>query len=401
MRKNILIVLAFVGLTSITFAQDKKEEVKPEGYIFTSVKEIPVTSVKNQYRSSTCWSFSVNSFLEAELLRKGKGEHTLSPMFTVYQAFILKAEKYARMHGHTYFPVGGASNDVVDVWRNFGTIPESVYTGINYGEEKHNHKQIDKALDAFLASVINDDIKVLQPSWKTAFTGILNAYLGAPATEFTYNGKKYTPRTFADELGINPDDYIKLGSFTHHPFYSKFALEVPDNWNNGMMYNLPLDEFTKVVDNALSNGYTVAWGGDVSEKGFSWKYGVAIVPDESAQPDLGGTDRDKWESMSNKDRQAQLYKFEKPIKEMAITQELRQKGFDDYTTGDDHGMHLVGTAKDQNGTLYYKVKNSWDTDNIYKGFMYMSVPYFQYKTLDIMVHKDAIPTEIKQKLGIK
>ncbi|MEG1910265.1 MAG: C1 family peptidase [Bacteroidales bacterium] len=398
-------ILSFTSILILVFsvfqlnAQEvKKDSANKKVYEFSIIKELPVTSVKNQFRSGTCWSFSALSFLESELLRVGKGEFDLSEMFTVYHSYLAKGDKYVRYHGNTAFPTGGASNDVIYVWRTVGIVPDTVFAGLNYGEPKHNHSEMDRLLSDFLASVVKG--KELTPVWRNAYKGILDTYLGQAPTEFTYKGKKYTPRTYADELGLNPDDYIKITSFTHHPFYTSYIMDVSDNWNNGTAYNVPLDELQAIAENSIKQGYTMVWGGDVSEKGFSWKNGVAIIPDEE-NGDLKGTDRDKWESMSDKERKAEAYKFTKIVKEKEIDQVERQKGYDNYNSTDDHGMHLVGIVKDQNGTEYFKIKNSWDIDNPYQGYIYMSKPYFRSKTLDIMINKKALSAEMRKKLNVK
>lgn len=403
MKKITFMFVAFmlmIGLHATMFAQQTEKTEKAPAYSFTPVKENAYTPVKNQFRSGTCWSFSTVSFLESELLRTKNKTYNLADMFPVYHAYEDKADKYARYHGQCSFPTGGANIDVIYVLKNYGMAPEEAYTGLIYDEKKHDHAQLDNALGGYIKSVINDKTKKLNPSWKVGFTAILNAYLGVPPTDFTFEGKKYTPKSFANELGLNADNYVKISSFQYRPYYQKSVIEVPDNWLNGEAYNVPLKDFRQIIDYAIEQGYTIAWGGDVSEPGFSWKNGVAIVPDED-NLDLTGTDRDRLAGLSEKDRKSEAYKFEKPVKEKVITEEMRQKAYDDYSTTDDHGMHIVGTYKDQNGVMYYKTKNSWDVDNPYGGFIYMSSAYIDYKSLDIMVHKDALSKEMKQKLGIK
>lgn len=375
---------------------NKKEETKPV-YQFTEVKNIDNTSVKDQNRSGTCWSFSGMSFLESELLRMGKGEYNLSEMYPVYKCYLLKGDKYVRLHGKTELATGGASNDVIDVLKQFGAVPEEAFPGLNYGADAHDHSELDAVLTNFLKGVVSG--KKITTAWPTAYKAILNSYLGAEPENFTYKGVVYTPRTFANSLGLNPDDYIKFTSYTHHPFYTMYEMDVPDNWNHGMVYNVPLDEFQQIVEHAVNNGYSLVWGGDVSDQGFSWKKGVAIVP-ETETTDLSGTDRDKWETLSQAEKRKSAYSFERIVPEKKITQEERQKNYDNWSATDDHGMHLVGIAKDQNGNVYYKIKNSWNTDNPYKGYLYMSVPFFRANTLDIMLHKDAVPAAIKAKLGL-
>ena len=373
-----------------------KDEKKPV-YQFTEIVEVPNTSVKDQNRSGTCWSFSGISFLESEILRMGKGEYDFSDMYPVFKCYILKGDKYVRMHGRTELATGGASNDVADVLKNYGIVPEEAYPGLSYGVDAHDHSELDAVLTGFLSGVVKGGKPTT--AWRAAYKSILETYLGQDPETFTYNGKTYTPRSFADELGLDGNDYIKFTSFTHHPFYTQYEMDVPDNWNGGMVYNVPIDEFQRIVEEAVKNGYSLVWGGDVSDPGFSWRNGVAIMPDAETT-DLTGTDRDKWETLSQNEKRKNAYSFERIVPEKQISQEDRQKNYDSWAATDDHGMHLVGMAKDQNGNIYFKIKNSWNVDNPYKGYLYMSVPFFRSNTLDIMVHKDAVPADIKAKLGI-
>jgi len=400
MKKTVLgITLLMFMLLSLNVVS-QNDTIKKKGYEFTIVKELPVTSVKNQYRSGTCWSYSSISFLEAELLRMGKGEYDLSEMFNVWNTYKDKAKKYVRFHGSINFGGGGAFHDVLYVMENYGMVPEEVYNGNTIGEKGPVHGELDAVAKAYIDQIIKNKNRKLTPVWLQGFEGILNAYLGAYPDTFVYNGAEYTPKSFAQELGLKGEDYVEIGSYLHHPFYEKFILEVPDNWMMDRIYNVQLDELMNVIDNAIDNGYTVAWGADVSEKGFSWKKGVAIVPDEDVN-DMSGTEKEKWEKLTTRERQAALYKFDGPVKEKKITPELRQEGFDDYETTDDHGMHIVGIAKDQDGNKFYKVKNSWGTEGqIYDGYFYASEAFVRLKTIDIMVHKDAVPKSIKKKLGL-
>ena len=397
--KNILLTIGLV--LAVAFSAQAQKKDKKDGdksvYVFTDIKVNPNTIVKDQNRSGTCWSFSGTSFLESELLRMGKGEYDLSDMYPVYKCYLLKGDKYVRLHGKTELATGGASNDVADVLEEYGVVPEEVYTGLNYGADAHDHSELDKVLTNFLKGVV--DGRKLTTAWRPAYKAILNTYLGEDPETFTYGGKEYTPRSFADELGLDAKKFVKFSSYTHHPYYEEFEMDVPDNWNHGMVYNLPIDEFEQVVDAAIENGYTLVWGGDVSDPGFSWKNGVAIMPD-TENPDLSGTDRDKWETLSQSEKRKNAYSFERIVPEKKITQEDRQKNYDNWSATDDHGMHLVGMAKDQNGNVYYKIKNSWNVDNPYKGYLYMSKPYFRANTLDIMVNIDAVPAEIRAKLGL-
>lgn len=405
MKKNCVLIMLFAFLLSFnTNAQDKEKKAeKKEGYVFTTVKKIDVTSVKDQYRSGTCWSFSTTSFVEAELMRMGKGEYDLSDMYPVRESYSEKAEKYVRMHGKVNFSGGGAAHDVINVISNYGIIPEEAYSGLNYGTEKHVHGEIDAVLKAYVDAIIKNKNKKITPVWHNGFDAVLDSYFGEVPETFTYNDKEYTPKTFAEELDFNPDDYVELTSYTHHPFYEKFILEVPDNWSWDNVYNVPMDELMEVMDNSIEKGYTIAWGADVSEKGISFKNGVAVVP-EADTKNMTGTEKSKWEKLSKKEKEKQLYTFDKPGKEKVITQEMRQQGFDNWTTGDDHGMLITGIAKDQIGHMYYIVKNSWGPkvgDNDYNGYFYASKTYVKYKTMDILVHKDVIPKSLKKKLHIK
>lgn len=387
---------AFLTLLSLNMFSQTDSIV---GYKFTDLKEVKYTPVKNQSRSGTCWSFSGLAFFESELLRMGKPEFDLSEMFVVRSAYTKKAIKYVRFQGNLNFAGGGSFYDVVEAIRKYGILPEQAYPGLNYGEDLHVHGEFDAVTRAYVDAVIKNPNRKLSSAWHRGFQGILDAYMGPVPQNFSYQGKSHTPQSFFASLGINLDDYVYVTSFTHHPFYKKFILEVPDNWAFGDMYNLPLDEFMQIFDFAISNGYSVAWASDISEKGFAYKHGIAVVP-EANLVEMTDSEKAKWTELSQKEKDDMLYKFDKPGKEKTITQEIRQIAFDNYTTTDDHGMLIVGIAKDQNGNKYYKVKNSWGTNDKYKGFFYASEPFVRYKTLSILVHKNAIPKSISKKLGI-
>lgn len=382
-----------------TQAQDEKKEDE-KTYQFETTKEVPTTSVKDQYRSGTCWSFSGLSFLETELIRLGKGEFDLSEMFIVRKSYEEKAEKYVRMHGETNFGGGGAFIDVMHVYETYGICTEEAYKGLEYGTENHVHGELDNILKTFVDAVIENKNKELSTAWKKAYCGILDAYLGEIPESFKVNGETKTPKEFSNDLGLDMNDYVNITSYTHHPFYTEFPIEVQDNWMWADAWNLPMEEMMEVMDYAIDNGYSVAWGADVSEKGFSWTNGIAIVP-ATDRPDLDGLERDKWEKLSKREKAKQLYGFDKIVPEKEITQEMRQIDFDNYQTTDDHGMLIVGRATDQNGNKYFKVKNSWNVNNIYDGYFFASDAFVSYKTMNIIVHKDAIPKNIKKKLGIK
>lgn len=399
MKKKLSILL--ISLICLIYVRGFSQETKTEGYIFTPVKEIKHTPVKNQSSSSTCWIFSGLGFLEAELLRIGKPEVDLSEMYISRNTFTDKAVRYVRMQGTINFGGGGSYWDVIETIKKYGITPEEAYKGLNYGEENHVHGELDNAGKAYLDAIIKNPNRKLSTAWEKGFEGILDAYLGANPKTFTYNSKEYTPMTFAQSLGLNLDDYVFITSFSHHPFYKPFVLEVPDNWAAKEAFNLPIDEFAQIFDNAIDNGYTVAWAADISEKGFSYKNGVAVVPDVNLT-DMSETDKAKWTNLSGKEKDAQLYSFDKPCFEKTITQELRQESFDNYQTTDDHGMLIVGTAKDQNGKIYFKIKNSWGTaGSKYNGYFYASKAFVLYKTTSIMVNKNSIPKPIAAKLGIK
>lgn len=382
-----------LGVVHSVSAQD----VKQGGYHFTSIKEINTTSVKDQDRSSTCWSFSTLGLLESEILRLGNPAIDLSPMFVVRCIYSEKADRYARFQGSISISGGGSSADVIRAIRRYGIVPMEVYQGLRYGTDSHVHGELDAVAEAFIGAVVKNPNRKLSTAWKKGFDGILDAYLGDVSSSFTYRGKEYTPKSFAQSLGINVDDYVEITSFTHHPFYTRFIIEIPDNWAHDEVYNVPLSDLGDIVDYAVDNGYSIAWGSDVSDSGINWTEGVAIVPDLDSE-ELAGSDMAKWTAKKPKEKYAKA--FEKPGSEIAITQEMRQLAFDNYQTTDDHGMVIVGKAKDQNGNLYYKVKNSWGDDGRFNGYFYASKPFVLYKTITIMLHKDAIPQDIRAKLGI-
>jgi len=371
------------------------------GFTFTDIKLIKTTPVKDQNKSGTCWCFSGLSFYENEILRKTGKEMDLSEMFVVRHCYDDKADKYVRMYGTTNFAQGGSGLDVPYVWENYGIVPEDAYRGLNYGEEKHSHYEMAEALTSYLQSIVKKPGKRISTAWRKGFNGVLDAYLGELPETFTYEGKTYTPKSFAASLPININDYVAITSFTHHPFYKSFILEVADNWLSGQYYNVPLDEMKQIVDNALDNGYSINWAADVSEGGFKWKDGYAHIPKGKTEADMDGTELARWVKLSDKDREEEKYKTKGPVEEIEVTQELRQEMFDSQETTDDHGMVIIGKAVDQNGNHYYKVKNSWDTNQIYNGYFYVSEPYFLAKTVNIYVNKEAVPTTILNKLNLK
>lgn len=393
-------MLAAVAFAATAAAQAPEGGTQPEeGYIFTDGISIPTTSVKNQFRSGTCWCFSGLSFIENEIMRAGGPETDLSEMWIVRNIYFEKAVKYVRLHGSLNFAVGGASHDVINGIRNYGIVPEEVYPGLNYGTDKPHFNEIDAVLKAYVDAIITNPNHKLTTAWQAGLNAILDAYFGPMPEKFVYEGKEYTPQSYAASLPVNMDDYVSLTSFTHHPFYEKFIIEVPDNWAWESVWNVPLDEMMQVIDNALANGYSIEWATDVSERGFSRTKAIGIIPEADIES-MDDTEAARWGKLTAREKEDALYRFDKPGKEKLITQQMRQEAFDNYETTDDHGMVITGTATDQNGNRYYKVKNSWDTIPPYDGYYYFSRPFVEYKTMSVLVNKNAVPKALRKKLGI-
>lgn len=404
MKKALFAAAAFsLAFMSSAVAQEQPQEEKQEGYIFTTVKENPITSIKNQSRAGTCWCYSSLAFLESELLRMGKGEYDFSEMYLVYNTYMDRADATVRTHGDVSFSQGGSFYDVIYGMQKFGLIPEELMRpGVMYGDSLSNHNELSAVTESYVAAIAKSKLHSLQmgtdnaPLWKKGLEGIYDAYLGKRPETFEYKGKTYTPQSFYESTGLNNNDYISLTSYTHHPFYQPFVLEIQDNWRWGQSYNLPIDELMEVFDNAIMNGYTIAWGADVSENGFG-RTGVGTMPDmKKAQEDLTGSDMARWLKLTSSSDFANG-----PLPQKWCTQEERQRAYDNWETTDDHGMLIYGIAKDQKGTEYYMVKNSWGTIGTYKGIWYVSKAYARYKTMNIVVNKKALPKEIAKKLGIK
>lgn len=360
------IILISLLASTLSFAQ----------YQFEMLKEADCTSVKNQSNTGTCWSFATCSFLESELKRIGKGDLDLSEMFIVRNIYKDKAYNYVMRQGNAAFGQGSLSHDFVKTVAKHGVVPEEVYSGLIKGQTYHDHGEMETVLKGTLDGLVKR--RSISEKWEEAYDALLSAYIGGYPETFEYQGKSYTPRSFAMSLGLDPKNYISITSYTHHPFYEKFILEIPDNFSNGSYYNLPLEEMEAIVDNAIYQGYTIAWDGDVSEKGFSQNEGLAIVP---ANPNRANI-------------------FKRPGAEVQITQALRQETFESYATTDDHLMHIVGIVKDQRGEKYYKVKNSWGEKGKLDGYLYMSTSYFRLKTVGIMVNKDSVPEDIAKKMAL-
>ena len=369
-----------------------------DGYRFTTVVNQKVTPVKNQAATGTCWCFATTSFFEAELLRQGKGEYDLSEMYIVRQKYMNQLDDNYLRRGKGNISQGSLSPSWVTAFNQIGIVPEEAYTGINYDSPTHNHKELTTYMEAIAAEAIK--MRHRSPEYFELINSLFDIYMGKLPESFTYKGKQYTPKSFAASLDIHTDDYVMLTSFTHRPYYREFEIEVPDNWEHARMYNLPLDELMAAADHALRNGYTVLWDGDVSEKGFSFKNGVAINPETEQTEDLKDTDFARWNKMDAQERLAEAYKFAGPCPEVNVTPDIRQQGYEAFVTTDDHLMHLTGIATDQNGTRYYITKNSWGTArNDFGGYLNMSESYVRAKTIYIMVHKDALSKEMRQRIG--
>lgn len=394
MRNKLILFGLILFISGPAFSQvdlvnkviDNKSENAKAGFHFTTVVDVETTPVENQGASGTCWSYSTNSFLASEMVKAGKEPVALSKIYTARCVYMEKAINYVRMHGGLSWGQGGEPHDVINMYAKYGALPESVYTGLNYGTKINRFGEMNAILKAMLDAVVKNKNGKLTPNWKVAFSNVLDAYFGPVPQTFDYKGKTYTPKTFAKEVvGIQPKDYVEFISQVSTPYWQKAMAMVPDNWAFQWDWNIPMDDITKVIDNALENGYSVAWGTDVSEPYFSWKNGIAYVP---ATP----------VSKMTEEQKAAMFKGPKP--ERAITPEMRQQAFDNYKTTDDHGMQITGIAKDQNGKEWYIVKNSWGTGNDYKGFLYVSKDFVKYKTTSFLVNKNGVPAGIRQKLNI-
>jgi bleomycin hydrolase len=378
---------------------------KPDGdekeIRFTDQITLSYTPVKDQHRTGTCWSFATLSLLESEMLRMNKRVAELSPMYIVYHTYIEKADRYVRMHGNTNFDAGGIFHDVTNMIARYGITPDEVYRGLNYGEDEHVHGELDLMLKNQVDAVVKNPNRKLTPVWQEMINATLETYLGTIPQQFDYDGATWSPQSFAREyVGLKMDDYVEITSFAHHPFYARFIIEIPDNWSWDMVYNVPLDELEEIMDYGLQRGYTFAWAADVSEKGFlSGSKGIAVVPDKNIS-DLSDAEISRWENLNERQREEELHRIQGPVDEKKITQEARQLAFDNFQTTDDHGMHVIGSATDQAGNQYYKVKNSWGDYNHLGGFFYASKAYARYKTTLIMIHKDGIPPHIRKKLNL-
>ena len=394
-----IIAMALVALFTLSaHAQDEKDSNKP---VFTTIKENKITSIKDQNRSGTCWAYSTLSFFESEILKATGKTYDLCEMFIANKDYMQRAIFNVRMHGDSQFAQGGAAEDVLDIIKEFGICPEDAMPlpGTLQGDSLANFNEFFSVMSPYVEAVAKNKASKISNQWKKGLQGIIDAYLGECPEDFTYEGKKYTPKSFAASLGVNWDDYVSITSYTHHPFYTQFPVEVQDNWRGGLSYNVPMDEMMRIIDNAVENGYTVAWGGDVSEDGFTRK-GLGIAYDTKKVQNLTGSDAARWLRLSKSEKTVKFDSLGVNAPELVPTQEMRQERFDNWELTDDHGMHLYGIAKDQNGKEYYMVKNSWGEYGDYKGTWYMTKAFVAYNTMDFMVNKNAIPKDIRKKLGI-
>ena len=402
MKKVFFAVLVALTATGLN-AKTPKTKTTPTRSkpVFTVVKENKITSIKDQNRSGTCWDYATMSFIESEILRKSGKTYNLSEMFIASKNYMDRAVKAVRMHGDVSFAQGGSFDDPIHVIRQHGIVPEEAMAlpGTMTGDSLANFGEFFSVMSPYVSAVATSKAKKLSPAWKKGLQGILDAYLGKCPENFTYEGKSYTPKSFAESLGLDWDDYITFTSYTHHPWYSKFAVEVQDNWRWAQSYNVPIEDLTRIIDNAIMNGYTIGWGGDVTEDGFTRK-GLGIAIDAKKVRSMAGTDADRWFKLSQDEKKHRYDSLGVNVPELVPTQALRQEAYDNWETTDDHGMHIFGIAKDQNGKEYYMVKNSWGKYGDYKGIWYMTKAYVALKTMDFMVNKNAVPADLLQKIGL-
>ncbi|MDE6634085.1 MAG: aminopeptidase [Bacteroidaceae bacterium] len=397
-----LFILALLALTTAgAQAKKTKNPVKSNKPVFTTIKANPITSVKDQNRSGTCWDYSTLSFFEAEILKATGKNVDLCEAFVANKTYMERAIQVVRFHGDCQFSQGGSAEDVLATLKTYGICPEDAmpFPGSLYGDSLNNFNEFFTVLEPYVNAISRSSSKKLSTQWKVGLQGILDAYLGKCPEKFTYEGKEYTPKSFAASLGLNFNDYVSITSYTHHPFYTGFAVEVQDNWRFPLSYNLPMDEMMQVIDNAIQQGYTIAWGGDVSEEGFTRK-GLAYAIDTKATESLAGSDMARWLKMSDTKKKSLIDSLGCTVPEIVPTQELRQERFDNWQLTDDHGMLIYGIAKDQNGREYYMVKNSWGETGDYKGTWYMTKTFIAANTMDFLVNKNAIPKSIRKKLGL-
>ena len=401
MKKLLTFALMAMVAVSASAAKKKapaKDQNKP---VFTTIKENPITSVKDQNRSGTCWDYSTLSFFEAEILKATGKTYDLCESFVANKTYLERAIQVVRSNGDCQFAQGGPSEDVLATLKTHGICPEDAmpFPGSLYGDSLNNFNEFFSLLEPYVAAIAKSDAKKISNQWKVGLQGILDAYLGKCPEKFTFEGKEYTPKSFVNSLGINLDDYVSITSYTHHPFYTTFAVEVQDNWRFPLSYNLPMEEMMQVIDNAIEQGYTVAWGGDVSEPGFT-RQGLAYAVDTKKTESLAGSDMAKWLKLTAEKRRSIIDSLGYKVPEVTATQQMRQERFDNWELTDDHGMLIYGVAKDQAGKEYYMVKNSWGETGEFKGTWYMTKTFIAANTMDFLINKNAIPANIRKKLGL-
>ena len=399
--KKLLTIALLALIATGAQAEEKSDSANKNKPVFTTIKENPITSIKDQNRSGTCWDYSTLSFFESEILKKTGKTYDLCESFVANKTYMDRAIQVVRLHGDCQFAQGGSAEDPLYCLKHYGICPEDAmpFPGSLYGDSLNNFNEFFSVLEPYVAGISKSKQKKISSQWKVGLQGILDAYLGTCPEEFTYEGKKYTPQSFAQSLGLNFDDYVSITSYTHHPFYTAFAVEVQDNWRYPLSYNVPIEDLQRIIDNAIEQGYTVAWGGDVSEEGFTRK-GLAYAIDAKATQNIAGSDMAKWLKLTPAKKTGIIDSLGCTVPEIVPTQELRQQRFDNWELTDDHGMHIYGVAKDQNGKEYYMVKNSWGESGDYKGIWYMTKTFIVANTMDFLINKNALPKDLRKKLGL-
>ena len=399
--KKILVLAVLAVLAISANAEEKKDSVNPNKPVFTVIKENPITSVKDQNRSGTCWDYSTLSFFEAEILKKSGKTYDLSEAYVANRTYMDRAIQVVRLHGDCQFSEGGSAYDPLYCLEHYGIVPQSAedYPSTNPDDSLFNFNEFFAVMTPYVEAIAKSKESRISQNWKQGLQGILDSYLGKAPEQFTYEGKTYTPKSFAQSLGLDWSDYVSITSYTHHPFWKSFAVEVQDNWRNPLSYNVPMDDMMRIIDNAVANGYTVAWGGDVSEPGFT-RTGLAYMVDAKKIEDNKGSDMAHWLGLSTKEKRNLIDSLGVNVPEVVPTQKQRQERFDDWELTDDHGMLIYGVAKDQKGKEYYMVKNSWGDTGDYHGIWYMTKNFIAANTMDFLINKNAIPKDIRKKLGI-
>jgi aminopeptidase C len=400
MKKQFMVALLAVFALGAS-AESKKDSVNPNKPVFTVVKQNPITSIKDQNRSGTCWDYSTLSFFEAEILKATGKTYDLCESFVANKTYMDRAIQVVRLHGDCQFSQGGSAYDPLYCIQHYGIVPENAmpFPGSLYGDSLNNFNEFFDVMTPYVQSVAKSTAKKISNQWKVGLQGILDAYLGKCPENFVYQGKTYTPQSFAASLGLDWDNYASFTSYTHHPFYTTFAVEVQDNWRNPLSWNVPIEDLGKIIDNAIMNGYTVAWGGDVSEDGFT-RSGLAYMYDTKKLESMKGSDMARWLKLPAAKKKSIVDSLGVNVPEVAPTQKMRQERYDNWELTDDHGMLIYGIAKDQNGKEYYMVKNSWGESGDYKGIWYMTKNFIIANTMDFMVNKNAVPKDLRKKMNL-